>query len=260
MWSAASPHIRGHSSVPSPACRTRASPSLRHTSRAGSRPAHPLSVWGDPTAAGEREVPLQSASTERRRPKAVGRQKEAVDGGGRPRLPRPFKVPFSPAAFREEEPAAGGGRPCHPPELRRGGPLPKAPFQPSASAQRGSPTACLLPALCPLYPASPLPPHGFCRERKKEPRPPQRGRRALLKRLGRPFRERCPIPTGSRCRGPGPFAGWRWASPRRAGGGRRTPRAGRSRPRQRRGRRSAPGGSSGRRWPRKPHRARTARR
>lgn len=153
-------------------------PSLCGETGAILSPLSPAAVGADPTDRVKREVPLQSAPAERRRPKAVGRQKEAVDGGGRPRLPRPFKVPFSPAAFREEEPAAGGDRPCHPPELRRGGPLPKAPFQPSASAQRGSPTACLFPALCPLYPAGSLAPTWALPEKKKEPRAPTEGARS----------------------------------------------------------------------------------
>ena len=162
---------------------------LCHTSRARSRPAHSLPVWGDrggsqppfPCGGGgrpHRSCEKGSAFTERSRREAASKGGWPAKGsGGRPRLPRPFKVPFSPAAIREEEPAAGGGRPCHPPELRRGGPLPKVPFQPSASAQRGSPTACLFPALCPLYPAGSLAPTwALPGEKKRAPAPTEGAR------------------------------------------------------------------------------------
>ncbi len=246
MWSTASPHIRGqgfspppraeqgshpHSATPVGPGRALPTPSLCGGTEAVPSPLSPAAVGADPTDRVKREVPLQSASAERRRPKAVGRQKEAVDGQGCPALSR---SPFPPQSSGKRNLLREGAAPAILQSSGAAALCPKSlssPLQAPANAR----VTHRLPFSRPLPPLSrsPLAPTWALPEKKKEPRPPQRGRGALLlKRLGRPFRERCPVPTGSRCRGPGPFAGWRWASPRRAGGGRRTPRAGRRRPRQ----------------------------
>ena len=163
--------LHPHSATPVGSGRALPTPSLCGGTGAVLSPLSPAAVGADPTDRMKREVPLQSASTERWRPKAVGRQKEAVDGQGCPALSR------SPFPLRPQ----GRGACCG-----RGPPLPssRAPVR-RPSAQSPFPALCKRPArVTHRLPFSrPLPP--------------------LSRRVPCPHR----VPAGKEKRAPGPHRG-----------------------------------------------------
>lgn len=163
--------LHPHSATPVGSGRALPTPSLCGGTGAVLSPLSPAAVGADLTDRMKREVPLQSASTERWRPKAVGRQKEAVDGQGCPALSR------SPFPLRPQ----GRGACCG-----RGPPLPssRAPVR-RPSAQSPFPALCKRPArVTHRLPFSrPLPP--------------------LSRRVPCPHR----VPAGKEKRAPGPHRG-----------------------------------------------------